>query len=480
MKLKRRKKTVKRRMLAQEGIVTAFKPDGRFVAVPRIDNRAVRQNQQLLTNRGQKARQRPTWKIGAAYAAVKKRVTGNDATRGRDGLARDRIAVGVRVVVCRVVGTLFHKQADASGCVAGRVQYVRRETAAAQRVAFLNEVSDARRFGNGDSEPSRLHVERSVQGKVRFMDQHGRASGTVQRRETSHVIDVRVSAHDGNHFEFVAANYFHDAFDFVAGIDYERFVRGGIPEDRTIALQESNRHHFVNEVFRHLQEVYQSDRIMFGGLLIGRQTSSDARADSAEQLRTAGHRVQRGIDGRTKPNRHLSGMNAPVPFLHYAMTASNRHREDGNRSLDGGVKGALFEGPKAAIRTASALDKYQYRHASPQGLKGHRNALRRLPAGTIHGDIMRQTHRRGKNRDAKQFALDQNAESPWDRREQNHRIHIRRMVRRNDAGTRWNIAGTFNTKLNPSKPGRDARTYHHGGVHSIGVRYENRPQYEPR
>jgi len=60
------------------------------------------------------------------------------------------------------------------------------------------------------------------------------------------MVDVRVGADDGQDFQFVASENFYDALDLVAGIYDDCFVRFRIAQDRTVALQHSDRNYFVN------------------------------------------------------------------------------------------------------------------------------------------------------------------------------------------------------------------------------------------
>jgi hypothetical protein len=60
------------------------------------------------------------------------------------------------------------------------------------------------------------------------------------------MIDMRMRDHDCFDFELMALEHFRDLFDFVPGIDDDRFTRLLVAEDGAIALEEANRQDDVN------------------------------------------------------------------------------------------------------------------------------------------------------------------------------------------------------------------------------------------
>ncbi len=69
------------------------------------------------------------------------------------------------------------------------------------------------------------------------MHQHRRAGVLMEFAQSAHVIDVRVSADDGFHDQPVAPNQVQNACDFIARVHHQRFARGRIADDGTVALQ---------------------------------------------------------------------------------------------------------------------------------------------------------------------------------------------------------------------------------------------------
>jgi folate-binding protein YgfZ len=69
----------------------------------------------------------------------------------------------------------------------------------------------------------------------------------MQFAEAADVIDVRVGADDGFDDEAVASNQVQDASNFIPGVHYQSFARGGIADDGAIALQHPHRDSDVNQ-----------------------------------------------------------------------------------------------------------------------------------------------------------------------------------------------------------------------------------------
>ena len=110
-------------------------------------------------------------------------------------------------------------QADAAGRMAGSMQDIRLKTSPAKRVAFLQEILNARGSGRGNSQELRLLVEVAVEFEIGFVDQDRRAGGTMKRGKPADVVYMGVSADDGADVEFVGAQDVLDAAGFIAGID---------------------------------------------------------------------------------------------------------------------------------------------------------------------------------------------------------------------------------------------------------------------
>ena len=122
-------------------------------------------------------------------------------------------------------------------------------------VAFLYEIFDARGFWRAHPQELRLHVQMPVQLQIRLVDQHGGFRRGMQQREASHVINVRVCAHNRPHVQLLLAQNLQDALDFVAGIHDDRITRLRIAQDRAIALQHPYRNNFVNQFFAHPESI---------------------------------------------------------------------------------------------------------------------------------------------------------------------------------------------------------------------------------
>jgi hypothetical protein len=56
-----------------------------------------------------------------------------------------------------------------------------------------------------------------------------------------------VRADDGFDGELIALEDLLNLLDFIAGIEHQRFARGRVAEDRTIALQPADGNDFVNQ-----------------------------------------------------------------------------------------------------------------------------------------------------------------------------------------------------------------------------------------
>ncbi len=72
------------------------------------------------------------------------------------------------------------------------------------------------------------------------------------------MIDVGMRADDGARFQTMPPQNLQNAINFIAGIDDEGFARFRIAEDRAIALQETDRDDFVDELLGgHHRRVYR-------------------------------------------------------------------------------------------------------------------------------------------------------------------------------------------------------------------------------
>src|SRR5437660_3654598 len=84
------------------------------------------------------------------------------------------------------------------------------------------------------------------------MHQYGSAGVIVKFLETADVVDMRMSADDRFHLQLVATEEFHDAVDFVAGIEHQRLAGYRIADDRAVALQKAHWNGKMKNTWRRL------------------------------------------------------------------------------------------------------------------------------------------------------------------------------------------------------------------------------------
>ncbi len=107
----------------------------------------------------------------------------------------------------------------------------------AKNVALLQQLIDIGKLRREDAEERGLHVHRLIQRQVVAVHEHRCARVLMKFAQTADVIDVRVRADDDFYGQLMTPEKIQNAIDFVAGVHYQRFARGGIADDRAIALQ---------------------------------------------------------------------------------------------------------------------------------------------------------------------------------------------------------------------------------------------------
>ena len=93
----------------------------------------------------------------------------------------------------------------------------------------------------GNTEKCRLLFHAVIKRKVGTMHQYGSAGVSVEFLQATHMVYMGVRADDCFDDKAVPADKVHDAADFVAGIEHQRFARDRIADDGTIALQQTDR-----------------------------------------------------------------------------------------------------------------------------------------------------------------------------------------------------------------------------------------------
>lgn len=249
-------------------------------------------------------------------------------------------------------------EADTARRVARRMQHLSPETAPAQRVAFRHEIPNSHGLGCWNAEPLRLHVEAVIERQIGFVDQDRRARDAMELGESANVVDVGVSADDRQNLEVMTADDFEDSINVVTGIDDDGFACFRVAQNGAVALQHAHGNDFVDEFGGHRRRVYPNT-LRRGArrshLLVGWQSGSDERLDTSEELRTLLHRVGGGVDGGTKAQSDLAGMNDPLPPAKEVLSSGDRDWHDVNSGFNCHGECALFERTEASVRAASSF-----------------------------------------------------------------------------------------------------------------------------
>src|SRR5579863_6744870 len=209
----------------EERIAGALVANCCWGAVAGIHDRLIRQNQQLLMYRAQNLLKRAAPEVGPANTPGKKRVPSKELPR---------------------FGASFHLwlgsqiKRDAPRRVSRRMQDIGFETAPAERVALAQEFIDASRIWSSHTDPGGLHIQMTIKLHVVAMHEHRRAGGLLHFAQTAYMVDVGVRAHNGLDGQRMLGQQLQNPPGFVARIDYQRFARFGIADDRTIALQHTD------------------------------------------------------------------------------------------------------------------------------------------------------------------------------------------------------------------------------------------------
>src|SRR5713226_10234117 len=125
--------------------------------------------------------------------------------------------------------------------MAWRVNHLRLETSPPKNVAFLHQLIHFSELRRVHAKERGLIVHRLIKWQIVAVHQHGRAGVLMQFAQSTDVIDVRVRADDDFYNELMTAEQVQDAIDFIARVHHQRFARGRITDDLTIALQHPHR-----------------------------------------------------------------------------------------------------------------------------------------------------------------------------------------------------------------------------------------------
>lgn len=238
----------------------ALGADGSGVTVAWTNEHIVGQDEQFLANRSDNLRVRTTPQIGASNAALEERVASEETSIVVGMIVRVRACpqFGAGCARCIIVAhtrsngcVLLNHQAYAAGGMTGSMKHLRREAAPANGVTLLHEVFDASDFRRGDAKPLCLDLEMAVEIQIRLVDQDRRARGALEPGKAAHVVNVCVRAYNCADLELMPAQKIQDALHFISWIHDNRFARGSVAQYRTIALQQPDRNHFMDEFPRH-------------------------------------------------------------------------------------------------------------------------------------------------------------------------------------------------------------------------------------
>jgi len=92
---------------------------------------------------------------------------------------------------------------------------------AGDRIAILNEMIDGAAFRHRDSDPLRLHIELVEQEQIGFVDRSRGASELLQVADRTHMIDVRMRAHDLLHCQAMLLEPRENFRGIVTGVDHD-------------------------------------------------------------------------------------------------------------------------------------------------------------------------------------------------------------------------------------------------------------------
>lgn len=115
--------------------------------------------------------------------------------------------------------------------MSGRVQDLEPQGAAAELVAFLQELVNLNNARRRDTQPLRLHAYILIQGQIGLVHQYGGAGGELEFFDAAHVIDVRVRRHNVFDTEVVSRQNFLNAINFISRIDDHCVAGVFIPQD---------------------------------------------------------------------------------------------------------------------------------------------------------------------------------------------------------------------------------------------------------
>src|ERR1700676_160311 len=112
------------------------------------------------------------------------------------------------------------------------------------------------------------------------------------------------------------------------------------------------------------------------------------------------------------------------------------------------------------------------------GGAGARNG--RLLIGSVYGDEIGKTHPDRENGNAEQFPFYEDRNTARYGGDEGKRIHIRRMVRCENADSRRNVLEACGAAADPAEPIAEADTFHGHSVHEVGAPPKNAPKNQPR
>lgn len=139
-----------------------------------------------------------------------------------------------------VASSSGQEQARTAWRVTGRVHHLSLQISPIQHVAITQHLVN---FGNrrrGHTEKCGLFFHAVIERQIGAVH-HDRCAGVhVEFLQAADVINVRVRADDGFHFKLVAADEVHNAADFIARVEHDRFARYGVADNRAIALQHAD------------------------------------------------------------------------------------------------------------------------------------------------------------------------------------------------------------------------------------------------
>lgn len=93
---------------------------------------------------------------------------------------------------------------------------------------------------------------------------------------------------------------------------------------------------------------------------------------------------------------------------------------------------------------------------------------------------MRYAHRRSENWDTKEFLLDDDSDTMGNRRDHNHRVDVRSVVRDENAGRRRDIFDAVHAHSDAEQARFAANDPHRQAIHQVRLTADEAPQHEPR